>query len=359
MASHTSTGEWKSFEIRMRRRRAERLVARADAAVKGGRVTDAREALHEARRLAPDLPQIIAVERSIDAFQDRARAKQLARPRGASVYAAIAALLVGATAGAAWWAVRTPAAGPPVQSVAASSEQGAAPASASPSPSTRPVIVDQQPITVTEIPLRTPAPSEVDAERLPAPSPDPPRVASTSAALVTDTRLPAADERDAAPIATVGSIPASDIVAPSSLASPAPVAAVPADSAPVPPPPSTAKPAVENSAPDDDVLVQRALQRYATAYSQLDAAAAQQVWPSVNREALARAFDDLALQQVSLDNCRIDIRGAAAHAACAGTATWAPKVGDRGPHTQERNWNFELMKSGAAWQIVSARVQNR
>jgi hypothetical protein len=350
MASHTSTGEWKSFEIRMRRRRAEHLVVRAEAALDAGCVDDAREALHEARRLAPDLPQIVSVEHSIDAFQNAARVKQLTRPRDVSLSLALGAILLAATAGAVWWTTRTPTAPPSVHSPAFSIAQ---PHTPSPSPAPHSVIVEQQPITVAEIALRTPAPADVEAERLPAPTSEPPRVMPTSAALVTDIPTPVRDERDAAPIATVGSIPAADIAAPTSLASPAPVAAGPAASAPA------AKPAVENTSPADDVLVQRTLQRYATAYSQLDADAAQQVWPSVNRGALARAFGDLALQQVSLGSCRIDVRGAAAHAACAGTATWAPKVGDHGPRTEARNWNFELMKAGAAWQIVSARVQNK
>ncbi|MGH9408060.1 MAG: hypothetical protein ACRD1V_01245, partial [Vicinamibacterales bacterium] len=106
----------------------------------------------------------------------------------------------------------------------------------------------------------------------------------------------------------------------------------------------------------DDALVRRVLDRYAAAYSQLDAEAAQQVWPGVNRTALARAFDDLQSQQVSLGSCRIDVQGDAARAACAGMATWSPKIGDRTLHTESRRWNFELAKSGPAWQIVSAQV---
>jgi hypothetical protein len=104
--------------------------------------------------------------------------------------------------------------------------------------------------------------------------------------------------------------------------------------------------------------VRNVLGRYASAYSALDVDAATRVWPGVNRGALARAFDGLASQQVSLGDCRIDVTGAKAQARCAGRATWTPKIGS-GTRTESRNWTFELARAGNDWQIVSARVQNR
>lgn len=100
------------------------------------------------------------------------------------------------------------------------------------------------------------------------------------------------------------------------------------------------------------------LGRYASAYNALDVDAATRVWPGVNRGALARAFDGLASQQVSLGDCRIDVAGAKAQARCAGRATWTPKIGS-GTRTESRSWTFELARAGNDWQIVSARVQNR
>jgi hypothetical protein len=105
--------------------------------------------------------------------------------------------------------------------------------------------------------------------------------------------------------------------------------------------------------------VRTVLTRYASAYSALDADAAQRVWPGVNRAALARAFESLASQRVSLGECRIHVAAASAQAQCAGSATWSPKVGSSASRTEARNWTFELARAGAAWQIVSARVQNR
>src|SRR5262245_34931094 len=64
--SHTATGEWKSFEVRMRRRRAERLVARADAAATAGDMEEARSSLEEALGLWPGAPGLTDVQRTLE-----------------------------------------------------------------------------------------------------------------------------------------------------------------------------------------------------------------------------------------------------------------------------------------------------
>src|SRR5215467_12387824 len=64
--SHTATGEWKSFEIRMLHRRAERLVLRADVAAEAGCLEDARASLEEARTLWAAAPGIAEVQQKID-----------------------------------------------------------------------------------------------------------------------------------------------------------------------------------------------------------------------------------------------------------------------------------------------------
>ena len=138
---------------------------------------------------------------------------------------------------------------------------------------------------------------------------------------------------------------------------PAPVPVVPEPIAELPP----AAPSVVTAPaePAQESVVRSVLSRYASAYSSLDANAAQRVWPGVNREALSRAFDGLASQQISLGDCRIDVAAASARAHCAGSATWAPKVGGGGARTEARDWTFELARAASGWQIVRARVQNR
>jgi hypothetical protein len=174
-------------------------------------------------------------------------------------------------------------------------------------------------------PFVPPAPQLVPAE---APSETLPVISSPAS----DEPLAAKDPAPA-PVATVGSLPAPPVVSS-------------APRAPAPPP------------VNDEALVHGVLDKYASAYSRLDANAASAAWPGVNRSALARAFDGLASQQVSLGSCDVSVKGAIARAACHGTATWRPKIGG-GRHVDARTWTFDLAKAPGGWQIVDARVQNR
>ena len=78
-------------------------------------------------------------------------------------------------------------------------------------------------------------------------------------------------------------------------------------------------------------------------------------WDRITRTFPSRVFS----QRVSLGECQIDVNGGSAYAVCAGTSRWRPKVGDGVERTDARTWTFELEKTGADWQIVNARVQNR
>ena len=99
------------------------------------------------------------------------------------------------------------------------------------------------------------------------------------------------------------------------------------------------------------------LNQYARAYSRLDASAARAVWPSVDERALSNAFAGLASQALDFDGCSIDVRGAAAHATCRGTASYVPKVGNGRPRIEPRTWRFELRRDGDVWTIADAVAQ--
>ena len=79
----------------------------------------------------------------------------------------------------------------------------------------------------------------------------------------------------------------------------------------------------------------------------------------MNHAALARAFDSLSGQHVSLDKCRIDVAGSKASAHCDGSSSWTPKIGDRTRRTEARRWEFELVRGADGWRILNAAVQNR
>ena len=99
------------------------------------------------------------------------------------------------------------------------------------------------------------------------------------------------------------------------------------------------------------------LGRYRNAYNRLDASSASAVWPSVDEKSLAKAFERIENQNVSFDNCDIQIGGVAAQVNCRGTARYVPKVGSRTPRDEARRWKFNLRRTAGGWTIdkVEAR----
>ena len=137
----------------------------------------------------------------------------------------------------------------------------------------------------------------------------------------------------------------------------------PAPSVPSPPVPAAAAarpaPAALPSvvARSEQSEIQRTLGQYRAAYGLLDADAARAVWPSVDVRALARAVDSLTSQQLAFESCQFNIAGEAATAECLGSATYTPKVGNRDPKLETRQWTFHLRKVDDAWKIQSAQTR--
>jgi hypothetical protein len=107
----------------------------------------------------------------------------------------------------------------------------------------------------------------------------------------------------------------------------------------------------------DEEGIQRVLQRYQLAYEQLDAAAAQVVWPTVDVRGLARAFDSLTSQTLAFDRCELRIAGDAAEAVCRGVGTYVPKVGGQGPRQVPGEWSFQLERIEGTWTIAQTKTR--
>ena len=340
MVSHTAGADWQSFELRMRRRRAERLALRADVAVDAGCPEDARACLEEARALAPGLPELALIEAKLSA---QPRHNGSSTSKWAMVAAACAAAMIGGVA---------------------MSRRASAPAVIAAGPASH--VAPAAEIAAARVEVVTISPAQIPPARLEESKPQPERqlpAARTEAPLALAlvrtvepairTRRAVRPERTATAAApdelSVSALPSAPVPAPVTTASEA-VAEIP------PAAPSVATRPVEAA---QESVVRAVLSRYASAYSALDANAAHRVWPGVNRAALSRAFDSLASQQISLGDCRIDVGASSARAHCAGSATWAPKVGGGGARTEARDWTFELARAASGWEIVRARVQNR
>jgi hypothetical protein len=397
--------EWISFESRMRRRRLSRCLLRADLALEDGFRDDARSALDEAREIDPESADLAALDARLAELERRhpEPAAEVAPPpaaipvqpevsprRGGVAIVAVLALA------AVLVIVAVPRFTPELQGLPGRSSRSTAVTPPAPSevPTPAPAPTkrrrDLQIVRDTVIArLRPPGlppqiaspspflsaqgsggvPTDADpragdagqgARTLAADPRTDPRVDDTAAAArperpdvvaALDVRTPAADSRPIAPERDLRS----------SL-EPAPALAAPP---PAPPAPLTpAEPAsarLDRAVPtlgraDDSSVVRKVLARYEGAYSALDADAASRVWPTVDRSKLARAFDGLSRQQVSLGECDVTVSGPAARATCLGSASWTPKVGG-GRRTEERRWSFELRKSGEEWLIERASAR--
>jgi hypothetical protein len=364
MVSHTTTGEWQSFEERMRRRRAERLVLRAEAAAEAGCLEDAQQCLAEARALVPQLPALEAVQQKLTASPPEVDGTAARSRAGATAVS----LAVASTIALAGWIVVPrlrspidPAATPPPQPVL----QSGAATSTSPEPLPPPIerfASETERAAATAVAASEPAPastSPADPVTAAASPPPAPGAETTPARPEIEPKIPPISDTIRFEVSAIANrttavpAPASPAVAPVTMP-------VPASRLDLPSAASTTRTVTEPApAPSEEPAVRSVLDRYAAAYSALDVDAAQRVWPSVNRGALARAFDGLASQQVALGDCRIELAGTSATAQCAGSTSWSPKVGDGSPRSETRTWTFELARGTAGWEIVSARVQNK
>jgi hypothetical protein len=93
------------------------------------------------------------------------------------------------------------------------------------------------------------------------------------------------------------------------------------------------------------------LTKYRTAFANLDASGVAAFWPSVNSRTLSRAFDQLEVQKFDFDRCTMDVRGTTAAAICNGRAHYTPRVGNKTPHVEPRQWTFTLEKVDQTWVI--------
>jgi len=144
---------------------------------------------------------------------------------------------------------------------------------------------------------------------------------------------------------------------------------LPLDTLNVPPEPSRrepmpvtsdarATPAAVSRPLNEEPAIRAVLEEYGTAYSRLDARAARAVWPAVDEQALARAFNALESQKIAFERCEVHVDGSAAQAACRGVSTWVPRVGERRPRRDAREWTFRLeRRADAQWRIRSASMR--
>jgi len=148
-------------------------------------------------------------------------------------------------------------------------------------------------------------------------------------------------------------------VAPAVTPAPTPAATPAPASAPTPTPTPVRTPATPAPSPEaaDRTAVQGVLDRYRQTFDSLSVDDVATFWPSVNVRSLARAFDQLASQNVTFDGCTIELRGVQADATCRGKVRYVPKVGSRTAHVDAHQWTFLLERARAGWTITRVDVR--
>lgn len=113
-----------------------------------------------------------------------------------------------------------------------------------------------------------------------------------------------------------------------------------------------AAPPIVPGPPPDRARIEAVLGQYRAAYESLDAGAARAVWPSVDADALTRAFGNLSSQSLAFDRCDVNVNGEQAQASCSGRATYVQRVGGSDPKTVWLVWTFTLRQSNDQWTIT-------
>ena len=373
-----NAASWRGFEQRIQERRFRALLDTMNTSIAAGDAVGARAALEEARELRPDDPELRA-------FEARVAAVPLALPTtGPTAHlwmrglGALAMLLIGVSMliGIEWLQpseriqdVPTVLPETPLMTPARDLRMADTDAEAAADPADD---VEDEPVpAIITPPEPAPRPRATagvrDTRPSPrrdtvrqvaardAPRPEPEDVARRSARAGAAAPAPGGEVPDD----YVARLPATPVDAPARdlAASPPEPPSVEARLAPAAPA-SAAATSAAVPVPEQS-RVEEVLHRYARAYGDLDASAARAVWPSVDERALARAFGDLASQNVSFDTCDINIRGQVANASCRGEASYVGKVGSREPRTEPRLWRFELRRDGDAWKIENAEARRR
>src|SRR5689334_13019346 len=209
--SHVTTSEWQSFEVRMRYRRAERCVIRAEEALAAGFEDEARHAHDEARELAPEIVPTFAD------LQERIAARALAAPlpsaleepsKSRAPLAIIAVAAAGILAALGVWTLVSAPTTPTQATVTAGAISPSVVPSRPPTPPSGPTLtIEQQTVQADRIrtiadratgsaPLSVPLPASmtgppptVGLESLPA-------VAAAAPSTVAEPPLPASDRVD-------------------------------------------------------------------------------------------------------------------------------------------------------------------
>jgi hypothetical protein len=204
--------------------------------------------------------------------------------------------------------------------------------------------------------IALPSQRGADASAPSAPPPSPAAAPSTPA--VSPTSAPASPTPAPAATTTAAPRPAPTPPAPTPVTPPTTTsnAAAPAAASSTAAAPRPAAPLVDRSRETEARAIEGTLARYRNAFNALNAAAAAEVWPSVDKRTLTRAFEQLKEQRIAFDGCQTNIKETRAEAVCTGLTRYVPRIGGR-LQVDRRQWTFNLTKVRDDWVIQSVEAK--
>ncbi len=103
----------------------------------------------------------------------------------------------------------------------------------------------------------------------------------------------------------------------------------------------------------DERQVLDVMHQYQSAYSRMDVARLQALWPAGDRDALARTFGATSEHRLTLDRCVVEVSDADASTRCLGVLRFRPRRSDARTGVQRQEWTFQLQRGAGHWAIAS------
>ena len=100
----------------------------------------------------------------------------------------------------------------------------------------------------------------------------------------------------------------------------------------------------------EENAVLHVLDRYRQAYRTMNVTAVAEVWPLVDRRALARGFAAVKSQRLAFERCTVGMEGPNASAYCRGTIS-AKMVDNATERTEQYQWLFTLRRAAGEWRV--------
>lgn len=95
------------------------------------------------------------------------------------------------------------------------------------------------------------------------------------------------------------------------------------------------------------------MRQYEAAFSRMDVARLQVLWPASDRQALTRTFGATSEHRLTLARCDVDVSDARATTRCAGVLRSRPRRSDERTRVQRGQWTFQLEHDAGRWEIAS------